>query len=352
MVKHCLKSFLVQITWIYHFNMKRNQQKEQEFQKKIKEGSFSFSYSSLNRLSFSPQLFYKDYVLNEKEVRMDKHLIEGTLIHLLLLEPEKFDDDFIISPEKTPSAALQQALKSIRNMSNKTDLDDLDNEIIQALKNVNLYQSLKDDSKRLTKVKTPENSLYFEFLCTSDRTIIDQDTYDKCLYRVGIIKDNPEVAKMFKDTEESDFELDSIKVFNEQYIHAPLKDYTFGIKGFIDRYTIDHDKKQIIITDLKTTGKTISDFPETIEFYNYWLQAAMYCSLVIKNVPENVQNYKISFNFVVIDKYNQVYVFPVSDKTLDTWVEAMQGVLKMADYHCKQNRFDLPYKFLIEKVIL
>lgn len=332
--------------------MRRNEQKEQEFQKKIKEGSFSFSYSSLNRLSFSPQLFYKDYVLNEKELRMDKHLIEGSLIHLLLLEPEKFDDDFIISPEKTPSAALQNVFKSMRNMSNDNVLSNLDNEIIQTLQYANLYQSLKDDSKRLSKVNTPENQVYYDFLCTSGKTIIDQDTYDKCLARVDIIRSNPDVAAMFESTEESDFELDNIEVFNEQYVHGELNDYTFGIKGFIDRYTINHEKKEIIITDLKTTGKTISDFPETIEFYNYWLQAAMYCSLVVKNVPENVQNYKISFNFVVIDKYNQVYVFPVSDQTLNTWAEAMQGVLRMADYHCKENRFDLPYRFLTEKVIL
>ena len=59
--------------------------KEKEFKKKYNNNEFNFSYSSLNRLSFSPKLFYKDYILKIREIKTDKHLIEGKLLHLLLL---------------------------------------------------------------------------------------------------------------------------------------------------------------------------------------------------------------------------------------------------------------------------
>ena len=65
--------------------MKKDPIKEEEFYNK----DFKFSYSSLNKLLFSPSLFYKDYILKEREEKTDKHLIEGKLLHLLLLQPEK-----------------------------------------------------------------------------------------------------------------------------------------------------------------------------------------------------------------------------------------------------------------------
>ena len=33
---------------------------------------FSFSYSSLSKLLYSPRLFYKDYILNEKEEKLSE----------------------------------------------------------------------------------------------------------------------------------------------------------------------------------------------------------------------------------------------------------------------------------------
>ena len=68
--------------------------KEQIFKDKYDRGEFKFSYSSMNRLRFSPKLFYKDYGLKDREVRTEKHLIEGRLLHLLLLQPNNFENDF------------------------------------------------------------------------------------------------------------------------------------------------------------------------------------------------------------------------------------------------------------------
>ena len=112
--------------------------------------------------------------------------------------------------------------------------------------------------------------------------------------------------------------MDGLEVYNEEFLECSLEDYDFGLKGYIDRYVINHDKKLITIIDIKTTGKTITDFPETVEFYNYWLQSAIYTVLVTKNIDKTLVNYKINFNFIVIDKYNQMYNFPVrEDTTMD-----------------------------------
>ena len=86
-----------------------DKKKEEEFFSK----DFNFSYSSLNRLLFSPSLFYKDYILKEKEIRLDKHLIEGSVIHCLLFEADKLKEKFKIVPGKAPSDSVKKVLYSM-----------------------------------------------------------------------------------------------------------------------------------------------------------------------------------------------------------------------------------------------
>ena len=131
-----------------------------------------------------------------------------------------------------------------------------------------------------------------------------------------------------------------------------LKNYKFCLKGIVDHYQIDSDTKQIIISDLKTTSKSITDFAETIDFYNYWLQATVYCKLVYENHKKDCDNFKILFKFIVIDKYKQIYVFDVSDKTLSIWATSFTNTLKQANYHYTNNDYSLPYEFLVNKITL
>lgn len=326
--------------------MKKDLHKEKVFKQKIEKGEFKFSYSSLNRLQFAPSLFYKDYILKEKEERLDKHLIAGKLIHLLLLQPEEFNNQFVLMPSKLPSDSLKKVIKNITLYTDALTLDKVEDKIIlDSLKEVGLYQSLKDEAKRIAKVRTIECNDYYAVASTTDKDVVDEDTFTKCTESVELIKENADVFALLQD-EPTDFEMDNLEVFNEVYLECDLGNYSFGLKGYIDRYVIDHDKKEVKIIDVKTTGKTITDFPETVSFYKYWLQAAVYMVLVTKNLGEDAKDYKISFNFIVIDKYNQIYAFPVKQNTLSEWGLAMTDVLDEAEYHVTENRYDLPYMFL------
>ena len=74
--------------------------------------------------------------------------------------------------------------------------------------------------------------------------------------------------------------------------------------------------KTVRINDLKTTSKDITRFKESIELYNYNIQAAMYYKLV-SGLPQVQENeYKIEFRFIVVDPYMQVKSFKVSNETM------------------------------------
>ncbi len=66
------------------------------------KSDFYFSYSSINKLLYSPAAFYRHYILNQKEDAVDAHLVAGKVLHCLLLEPEKFNDEFIVIPSNLP----------------------------------------------------------------------------------------------------------------------------------------------------------------------------------------------------------------------------------------------------------
>ena len=332
--------------------LRKDSKKESVFINQVEKGEFNFSYSSLNRLIFSPSLFYKDYILKDREIRTDKHLIEGKLIHLLLLQPEEFENQFVLMPSKLPSDSLRKVLKLMPAHTNAKELSLVeDNVILDCLHEIGLYQSLKDTDKRIAKVRTAECEDFYRFSSTTGKDIVDNVIYEKCLESVELIKNNKSIMNLLSD-EPTDFEMDGLEVYNERLLDCKLDNYKFGLKGIIDRYVVNHDKKEIKIIDVKTTGKTISDFPETVEFYNYWLQAAIYVTLIAKNHTNNEENYQISFNFIVIDKYNQVYNFPVKTATMSEWGDAMLGILEMAKYHVEENNYDLPYDFLTKTISL
>ena len=334
--------------------MYRDLTKEEKF---YANENFKFSYSSLNKLLFSPSLFYKDYILEDREIRTDKHLVEGKLIHCLLFEEDKLNDKFNILPGKLPADSNIKVLTALYNTTTNRDSSLLSQdptfqqEILQILIDQNLYQTLKLDDARLDKIQTADNQSYWDYLKNSSKDAIDNDTLEKCKDQAENIKNNKDVMALFKDVQ-TDFELDPIETHAEKYLTSDLLGKPFGLHGYLDYYKIDHSTKTVTICDLKTTSKTISEFKETIDFYNYWLQAAIYCKLVFANLAETEQEYNILFKFVVVDKYNQVYVFDVTDQTLNDWAVALEDVIERANYHYTEKNYSLPYDFLLGNIKL
>jgi hypothetical protein len=220
-----------------------DKQKEEEFYAK----DFNFSYSSINKLLFSPSLFYKEYILQDREVRTDKHLVEGKLVHCLLLEPENLEKKFKIVPGKTPTDSVRKVLHIISERFTAEKLADVpDSVITDVLKEVNLYQSLKTDEARINKVKINDYETYWKFILNKNVDVVDQDTLDRCTSYVDILKANKEVSELFEN-KETDFELDKSGRFVEKYLQCDLINHKFGLHGYIDFYKIDHENKKVII---------------------------------------------------------------------------------------------------------
>ena len=322
---------------------------EEEFYSK----PFNLSYSGLNRLLFSPKLFYSHYVLQQREEKLDSYLLEGKVIHCLLLDGDNFDKQFVISPLSLPSDNPKIVVDKVFRYAQETnsldqDLRSFEAVILDILKEINLHQSLKTDEQRVDKMVTDQTVSYFDFLKQKgSKDVIDTEMYNRCLESVQVLRQNPEVVKVLDLYGNS-----GGTVYSEHPIQIDLPGYPFGLKGIIDNLVVNESNKTIVINDLKTTGKTVAEFAETVDYYNYWLQAAIYKKLVMMNFAVD-GTWKVEFNFIVIDKYKQTYVFPVSDETMNKWyLTGLSNALAKAKYHYEKREFSLPYDMVVTKVVL
>lgn len=310
---------------------------------------FHFSYSGLNKLLFSPRSFYNHYILNQREDKVEQHLVDGSLLHCLLLEEDKFDEKFVLSPSKLPGDSAKKVLDKVFTRAlidgyTELSLEDRSSDIIMVLQEINLHQSLKTDEQRVEKMLTEENKSYYDFLRTKgDKLVIDNETLERVKISVDEVKGNSKAWSLLG--------IGNPDTKSEVPLQIDLLNYGFGLKGIVDNIRVAHDEKTIYINDLKTTGKLIQDFPETVEYYKYWLQAAIYVRLTRASYPD-LSAYKIKFHFVVVDKINQCYAFEVSPVTLNKWADDLDDVLKIAAYHYDSRNYDLPYVYKESNVIL
>jgi hypothetical protein len=320
---------------------------------------FYFSYSSISKLLFSPAAFYNHYVLKQREDVVAPHLVSGRVLHCLLFEPEKYDDNFISMPGRIPTDSQRKIIDNIFRKyleinNNTLTLADFSDDILTELLTANLYQSLKTDLQRTEKILTEENKNYFTFLIDSqDKTIVDEPTLNNCKSGVEALKSNEEVRSLLQlDKSEADVHIES---YSELPIEVDAEHLPFGFKGILDNIVIDKESKTIFINDLKTTGKPLVDFPESVQYYKYWIQATVYVKLVfhkfLKDLPD-LNEWNLYFTFIVIDKYNQVYPFQVSMETMAIWQQDFEELNDILKYHYENKDFKLPYELAVGNVKL
>jgi len=317
---------------------------------------FNFSYSSINKLLFSPRMFYNHYVLNQKEDSTDSHLVIGRVLHCLLLEPLNFDNQFAVMTSKIPSENNKKIIDNIFrnylvNQNNTLTLEDYSKDILTHLLTINLHQSLKTDQQRLDKILTDENNEYFEFLKLSlGKTVIDQIILDNCKKSLDVIKANNNVRALLQlDKIQED---DEIEVYNELIVSMSDKNLPFGFKGVLDNVVVDHNSKTIFINDLKTSGKSIQDFPESVDYYKYWIQGTIYVMLASEKFLKDKQDWNVQLTFIVIDKYNQVYPYQVSSESLSKWKIDFEKIVTQIRWHYDNKQYDLPYDLALGNVKL
>lgn len=302
------------------------------------------SYSGLSKYLYSPTAFYNYYVLNQKEDFTTESMTRGKLVHAFLLEPDTIFDKFFITSSKIPDEKNQKILKDLYKFLLENEitvekiLDSYATKLGELMKEVDYFAAMKEDEARGKKMLTEINTSYWTYILESSVKIpISQEDYDSAKL----------LATSFKNDKVISFLLSNGKAETELSMSAP-ENLLFGLRAFIDYFRIHAKSKTIYVSDIKVTSKRIQDFPETIEYYNYWLQAGIYYKILKHIYPE----YNIIFTFIVSDVYNICYPFKVSDETMKTYLDRTNALLNTVNHAFDERYFTLPVGYKDYKITL
>lgn len=255
----------------------------------------------------------------------------GSIVDCLLTEPDKFNFKYKISKNYMDLTDEQNKLKNVYMKSY----------IIE--KNHNLaYKATYDFGFSLWKTADTIKKhldLIIDFVkeqCEFLKLIlISEKDYEKCVEIVQLIKSTKGTSKYTTDSSEQievkyqyHFEIPMFLEKRIEITHFKYKEllnnypfflyqssaysdgketttkyYIVGYKvhGYIDRLEINHEKNTMRITDFKTTKESLilSKIKETVNFFNYDLQAYVY-SEFLKTLSSSNHNYKIEpYNIVI-----------------------------------------------------
>jgi hypothetical protein len=309
------------------------------------------SPSALKLMLESPKTYFKHYVLGEKDVKSGKHFDEGSLVHCMVLEPEELGNKFVNMGISVPTDSTRLCIEHLLSLGrDASELQEYNEEIIAYLKEINLHQSLVDDKKapwktgdekRLDKIITENSIEYFRIMVEGrNKTIVDVASWDKCYAKAEAILANEKANFLLKKINEND----EVR-YEIELSHRP-DELQYGVKGIMDVIKVDRKNKTVYISDVKTHGGKLKDFPTSAEKYDYWLQPIIYKILAQSLLRGNAFDFKIIFHFIVIDQNDDVYCFPVEESSMEQYFNNLfQMINKKINYHITSKDFTLPYEF-------
>lgn len=285
----------------------------------------------------SPEKFFEG--LQNNKIYSDS-LIFGSAVHELFLQKDEFK---VIDSVNRSTGKCGFIADIIYDKSGKLPADEI---ILDAAKEVDYYHGLLTENQLIKLKSNIEKYLKdradFENNTELDKTPIylDEKSRDKLYLCLEALNNNSKIMSLvnpkgiLKDpicSNEATILLDvEVKVDDKE-------PFILRLKSKLDHYSIDEESSIITINDLKTTGKMVNVFNESIQTYHYYRELAMYSWLLDLCGKKfyNLNNCTIKGNFLVVSTIPNYYtkVVPMTKKLYKQGWEEFTYLLKLVAYY-------------------
>lgn len=260
------------------------------------------SYSMISKYA---RLGFEGYLkLNDKEE--SESLSFGSALDCYLTDRENFSKTYNVAEKPFKiSGKTKEVLEYVAKLQYSC-LDRVNSDAwIRAFDEIDYYSNLPYSS-RLNKFKRdgkfiPEYEEYHKFLLNSMGKIgLTMDEYNSIQSCEASIRTNGWASMyFFNDT-----------LGNNEEVHYQLKFNAIlngvGYRCMADAIYINHETKEIIPIDLKTTSKPEWKFPMSFIEWRYDIQARLYWRVINANIKHSKEfyDYKLSdYRFVVVNRF-------------------------------------------------
>lgn len=281
----------------------------------------------------SPELFY-DYINGKIEEKETEKMITGTMVHMALLEPEKFIVAEIPAISDNIKSIVDKVFASAKiNDIDLTmlDLKDFEPEITESAKAINFGQSWKPET--LVDKVVEGGKEYFNIIKQGQNKIIlttkQKASVDKI---VNAIK--TQFGHYFEKRDDLDI-LHELPIF----FTVPTNDYTnLDCKAKIDMLIINHSLKEFHIIDLKTISQSIENFPKIFNERRMYRQMAFY----ERAVREEYKGYSSDIHSIIVAEstgYNRVRQYMISHEYINKGIDEYSDILNRIAFHYSTNNW-------------
>lgn len=277
--------------------------------KSLKEISWQVSepeYRADPALSYSVLSRYEREGFNNIEHLFDKistpSLIFGSCVDALITGgQEEFDTNFIVCEFPSIPDSIIQIVKTLFKFCNSTNrtLESIDNDCIIRYTELYKYQLNWKPKTRAEVIKEKGAEYYSLLYVAQDKTIIDTKTYQDVCNTVEALKNSEATRWYFQD----DNPFENIERCYQLKFKATLEGIDYRVMA--DLIIVDHTKKEIWLTDLKTSSHTEWDFPVSFKDWSYWCQARLYYRVIKANLEkdEYFKDFKVhDYRFIVANR--------------------------------------------------
>lgn len=292
------------------------------------------SYSNLRKLDSDREAFYKECVLGEKpREKKSASLLMGDMVHALLGLPGTFDEKFLLATTTRPTGQVGTLVdnlieRSVRSLLTNDEGEQVQQDSFEVIFSDALQYTQydargeqiafkgKSKEKVLEMFKETGQAYYEECMNNLNRTVVTIADIEKAEKLTNKVKNHPYTEWYLRE----DYN-DNIEVMVELPILYKIGD--IECRSMPDRMIIDHNKKEILPVDYKTSWDV--DVPENSFLKNqYYLQLAMYDYAIKQWVKEHgMVDYKvIPMRFIYIDTsgFNDpVILCPSKDDVERAW---------------------------------
>ena len=214
---------------------------------------------------------------------------------------EEFESRFFVADFPEISDTIVSIIKWLfdKYKSIYTSLSKIPNEyIIEATEQYQYYPNWRPETR--AKVIKEKGEEYYNLLYLSDdKTILSNDTYNVVLSMVEALKESEATRWYFQD----DNPFDNVERCYQLKFKHDFNDINY--RCMADLLIVNHDTKEVIPIDLKTSYKHEYDFYKSFVEWSYSIQSRLYFRIIRANMDkdEYFKDFKLlDYRFIVVSK--------------------------------------------------
>ena len=306
------------------------------------------SNSGLSWFKVSPK-YYKARLEREIEEEKASYFDYGKQVHMAILEPNRFANEYTYLEYNTPTSPQQRAFCEVFVAKKKGTVKEKSHQAYLEVYNTKGKSNEKIQKEADTLYKKLRDYIKYLKQSTKYRVVLNKSTWDRIQNFIQLIKEHKLANTLLLENDYGIFDDGNLLVNNELPIYwdfALDEDTILSCKSLLDRLIIDHKNKVIKLIDLKTVYK-IEKFHSHFTEFGYHRQLAFYWLAVAwmfqNDFPEyDFWGYQKQTFIVALSNGppSECKVFSITDKLLNEGLEEILRLTRELSWHIDHDQWD------------